>query len=191
MDRVAANGASEETQVNVAKRLGDQINEFSRLHKPEMPLSTYVGMTLVPVYTWKGFILEKWKPAASFGSPDIWYSYRFNGEAALGPYPTYGDYELCAGPTPYLPTAEQCIDAIKETFRALDERPTSPQARMSQMLAAMEKQEKALDRETHKKIADGFKEDALIYKTLSLSAGRVRNQLAKEAGVPDTTHCGN
>jgi hypothetical protein len=191
LDRMAANGASEETLVRVAKTLGEQINEFSRQYRPEMPESTIIGMTLVPVYTWKGFILEKWKPAENFGSPEVWYSFRFQGEAALGPYPTYGDYELCAGPTPYLPTAEQCIDAIKETFRALDERPTSPQARMSQMLAAMEEQEKELDRQTKNMVDDAFKEDAMLYKTVSTSAGRARNVLAKKAGVPDSVHCGN
>lgn len=191
LDNLAANGASEETLIRVARHIAQEIEEFTRLHKPEMPESTFVGMADVPAYTYKGFILEKWKPADCFGPPDVWYSYRFNGESALGPYPTYGDYELCAGPTPYLPTAQECIDAIKDTFRTLDERPTSPQARMSQMLAAMEEQQKAIDRETENRIEDGFKEDSMIYKTVSLSAGRARNVLAKAAGVPDSTHCGN
>lgn len=168
----------------------EEISEYmnSRAAQPE---KTIVGMVDRPLYQYQGFVLEKWKPAITFGSPEVWYSYRFHGEAALGPYPTYGDYELCAGPTPYLPTQEECIEAIQRTFREIDARSSSPKERMCQMLAAMEEQEKALERETLNKIEDRFKEDSMIYKTVSLSAGRARNELAKEAGVPDNIHCGN
>ena len=169
-----------------------EINEYVNSRTAAQPEKTIVGMVDRRLYQYQGFILEKWKPAITFGSPDDWYSYRFQGEAALGPYPTYGDYELCAGPTPYLPTQEECIEAIQRTFREIDERPSSPQARMSQMLAAMEEQEKALQRETENKIEAGLKEDAMIYKTISSTgAGRARQELAKQAGVPDNIHCGN
>jgi hypothetical protein len=170
-------------------RSTDEINEYVNARVTVQPEKTVIGMIDRPLYQFKGFILEKWKPAITFGSPDEWYAYRFQGEAALGPYPTYGDYELCAGPTPYMPTQEQCIEAIQRTFREIDERPTSPQARMSQMLLAQEEQEKALDRETHSKIEEKFKEDALLYKTSSLAAGRARNELAEAAGIKE--HYGN
>jgi hypothetical protein len=63
---------------------------------------------------------------------------------------------------------------------------------MSQMLNAMEQQEKELARETESKIEERVKEDKMLYKVGNrLEAGRARNELAKEAGVPESQHYGN
>ena len=170
-------------------RSTQEINEFVNHRITATPERTVVGMIDRPLYQFKGFILEKWKPAITFGSPEDWYSYRFNGEAALGPYPTYGDYELCAGPTPYMPSAEQCEDAIRRTFKEIDERPSTASGRMAQMLEAQDAQEKALEKENFTKVENVLKEDKMLYKTSSLAAGRARNELAEKAGI--TEHYGN
>ena len=172
-------------------RSTEEINEFVNHRIRATPERTVVGMIDRPLYQFKGFILEKWKPAITFGSPEEWYSYRFNGEAALGPYPTYGDYELCAGPTPYMPSAEQCEEAIRMTFKEIEERPSTASGRMAQMLEAQDAQEKALEKENFSKVENVLKEDQMLYKTLSLPAGRARNELGEAAGIPRTEHLGN
>jgi hypothetical protein len=68
-------------------RSTQEINEFVTQWSERQPLRVITGMVDRPLYQFKGFILEKWKPAITFGSPDEWYSYRFQGEPALGTLP--------------------------------------------------------------------------------------------------------
>ena len=170
-------------------RTTEEINEYVQEQMNRHPDRVVTGMIDRPLYQFKGFIIEKWKPAITFGSPDEWYSYKFNGEPALGPYPTYGDYELCAGPTPYMPSAAQCVDAIQQTFKEIDERPSTASGRLAQMLQAEDAYEKALEKENFDKVENILKEDKMLYKTSSLAAGRARNELAEKAGI--TEHYGN
>lgn len=168
-----------------------EINEFVNSKINASPERIVEGMVERPLYNCKGFILEKWKPAITFGSPEEWYAYRFQGEAALGPYPTYGDYELCAGPTPYMPSAAECEDAIKRTFQEIENRPSTASGRLAQMMQAQDAQEKAIDKENFSNIENSLKEDKALYKTISLPAGRARTELADKAGIPRTEHVGN
>lgn len=189
LDEKSGIGVKQIQQMLKEGRTTEEINEFMNYKVTASPERVIQGMIERPLYQFKGFILEKWKPAVTFGSPEDWNAFRFNGEPALGPYPTYGDYEICAGPTPYMPSAEQCEEAIRMTFKEIDERPSTAGGRMAQMMMAQDAQEKALDRETQNMVESVMKEDALLYKTSSLAAGRARNELAEAAGIKE--HYGN
>lgn len=166
-----------------------EINEYVQGRTSVTPITVVRGMVDRPLYQFGGFVLEKWKPAESFGSPVDWYAFRFEGEPALGPYPTHGDYELCAGPTPYMPTSAEVEEAIRRTYKEIEDRPSTPMARMSQMLSQMEAAEETQAKEQHAVIDAKYKEDKMLYKTVSLGAGRARNVLAEGVGIKE--HYGN
>jgi hypothetical protein len=187
----AAQAACSKFEVDrLQKQLGGQLDEFinGRLQAGK-PLSVERGMKDIPVYNFTGFILEKWKPADTFGTPMEWTRFRFEGQAALGPYPTYGAYELISGPTPYMPTSEQVETAIRREARELNERSVSPQERVLKMMQEIEAIEEAEARETHRNIDAAYKETSVLMNRISLGAGKVRQELANKAGLDG--HYGN
>jgi hypothetical protein len=183
LDEMMENGDSVSDLINAAKKQREEVQELIASKMAAHPEKVIRGMVDRPLYAFTGFVLEKWKPAESFGTPVEWYSFRFEGEAALGPYPTYGDYELVAGPTPYMPTSAQIEEAIRHEFHVLENRPRSTQARMSQILAQVEAAQAADEREQFNKIEAMCKETMPLFRTLSLGAGRVRQELADKAGL--------
>jgi hypothetical protein len=144
----------------------------------------------IELYPFEGWVLEKWKPAESFGAPADWEAYRFGGENALGPYPVFGEYELVAGPTPYMPTAAQLEEAIRHDFRNIQSKPKSARERVCLLMAKIEQRQKAKAREQANH-AEAFRKDgpASLRNRLSLGAGRVIQELATEAGLEG--HYGN
>jgi hypothetical protein len=172
------------------KQLNDRLDEHIKaLAVPKAPNSVERGMMDIPIYNFEGWILEKWKPAHTFGSQDEWYAFRFEGKAALGPYPIHGEYELCAGPTPYQPSSEQLETAIHEEIRKAEARPTSARERMVQTMLDIERQQEAQDRETQNQVEAAYKDASVLMNRLSLGAGKVRTELALKAGI--TEHYGN
>lgn len=174
----------------LAKALSGEIDEVMRTNLAKAPTRIDTGMADVELYPFEGWILEKWKPAESFGSPAQWEEFRFQGANALGPYPVMGEYELVAGPTPYLPSQEQLEDAIRQDFRNIQSRPRSARERVCLLMAKIEQRRKLKAREQANK-AEAFQKDgpASLHNRLSLGAGRVMNELAEKAGI--TEHCGN
>lgn len=162
-----------------------EISEFfeSNLHKS--PLKVVEGLNeYTPLYMMEGWILEKWKPAEHFGGQEEWTSFRYKGEASLGPYPYNGDYELVAGPTPHMLTAKQIEDAIRENFKAIDERPSTAMGRFMLLKAKreqrMKQKEQRIRDQIHAFVKDG---PASLYNRLSLNANRVIQKLADDAGL--------
>lgn len=156
----------------------------------QAPIRVERGMKEVELYVVEGFVLEKWKPASSFGTPSEWYGYRFEGECALGPYPDAGDYEMVAGPTPHMPTSEQLEDAVRQHFREINNRPASAKDRMALLLAKMDAKRKARERERKNEIEAQVKDGpASLHNRISLGAGRVIQELADKAGLRG--HYGN
>lgn len=183
--RVLSVHAAEE----LSRKLGNELDDMLKSRLTAQPRCVEEGMRQVQIYPFEGFILEKWKPAESFGSQEGWYQYKVNGMSALGAYPTHGEYEHVAGPTPYLPSEEQITDAIKQDFRNIQNRPPSPRERVLRMLEKQDLARKAKEKEK-RNFAESFHKDLNpIMRTLSLGAGRVRNALAKRAGIKE--HVGN
>ena len=173
----------------LAKQFNGQFEEVLRSKLSAAPISVVRGMMDVPLYPYEGFILEKWHPVEHYGPPDEWNRLTFDGMPAAGPYPEFGDYELLAGPTPYMPTIEQLEEAIRHNFRDVQTRPRSSQERVRLLLERAEQATKAKDRAIRDK-ADAFRKDTgALMNRLSLGAGRVRQELADRAGVKG--HHGN
>lgn len=149
-------------------------------NKPE---KVVVGMVDRKLYTFSGWIIEKWKPAATWGNPADWYGYTFQGECAIGEFPHYGEYELCAGPTPKMPSATQVEDAIRQDFREIDRRPANANQRVVQLMEGFEREYKRRQNEAINRVLDLAKEDSPLMNRLSLGAGLVRQEMAKRAGL--------
>lgn len=181
---------SKHEQDRLQQELGGTLNELIAAKMVAgTPLAVNRGMADIPIYNCEGWIIEKWKPAHTFGPPDEWYAFRFEGQAALGPYPQHGEYEICAGPTPYQPSAQQLEEAIRETERIIDERPASAAERLVKTMADIERHQALQDRETHNLVESIYKDSAPLMNRISLGAGKVRTQLALAAGVKE--HVGN
>lgn len=183
-------GIQRAQEMILAGKSAEEITEFLEGKVTVSPLRVDEGMAEIPLYTVEGFVLEKWKPAASFGAPSDWTETRFNGEPAAGPYPEFGDYELVAGPTPHMPSAEQLEDAIRRNFHDIEDRPSSAKERVALLLARKQLEREARQREQRQK-ADDFRRDgpASLRNRLSLGAGRVIQELATKAGLKG--HYGN
>jgi hypothetical protein len=183
-------GFTEDEITKLTRDISGMIEEVVQECLARQPKSVFVGMAEVEVYPNEGWILEKWKPAEAWGPEDAWTGYQFQGVSALGPYPTFGAYELFAGPTPIMPTEEEIATAIRVHFQELDSRPSSPQQLVAQMMNAREernrKKRAARLADIQAAASDG---PASLHKTLSLGAGRVINALAKKAGIKG--HVGN
>lgn len=130
-----------------AERMDRQIDEIIAEELKKVPLRVDVGQQLTPLYNLEGWILEKWRPASTFGSPEEWERYQFAGIAALGPYPYQGDYEMMAGPTPHLPSEVQLEEAVREHLKELHDRPTSARERALRHMQAMERKKQAIARD--------------------------------------------
>lgn len=136
----------------MAQDLSAEIDDLLNEKLNATPIRVDMGMAEVPLYPFEGWILEKWKPAESFGPPSMWEMYRFNGENALGPYPYSGDYELVAGPTPHPLTIKQAEDAIREDFKTIQSRPFQARQRVAWLLERQERQRKQRQRERRNQI---------------------------------------
>ena len=82
------------------------------------PDSVKIGMFWVPLYPVKGWGLERWFPAAAFGSKREWESALSQDDRTpmMGPYPERGDYFMPSGggPWPEIPLLEDIRAAISQ-----------------------------------------------------------------------------
>jgi hypothetical protein len=184
-------GFSREDIEKLTKRMTGMIEEIAQEVLARHPKAVFSGMADdVEVYPNEGWILEKWKPAEAFGPPEEWYKYTFQGIAALGPYPTFGTYELFAGPSPELPTEDEIRLAISRHYQELDSRPQNPQWLLAQMMSAREERNRKKRAARKADIEAALKDGpGSLHNRLSLGAGRVMNELAKKAGIKE--HVGN
>ena len=174
--------------LNIKKALqlaqnGADADTIAEALKPATPLRVDHGIADVPLYPNEGFIIEKWKPAFSFGPPSDW-------PESEGPYPQYGDYEYLCGPTPYLPTIEQMETAIRQNMRNVEERPTSRKERLVRLMNMHQVRMDAEKKRRAQMVEDFVKYGpASLYNRISLGAGRVIQELANGAGLKG--HYGN
>jgi hypothetical protein len=138
----------------------------------------------------KGWVLERWLPAHCFGSREQWNrTLRMPDDEPMMPYPQFGDYEFIDGPCNELPGIEVLRSQIAFTERNLEKRGGNPETRMRERVNAAERE--------HEKARNKYVEDAYLYlrdKTKpiwgsSLAAGRLREELARKAGL--RIHVGN
>jgi hypothetical protein len=184
IDTMETQGFAREDIKRMSDRLNQEIEHQWNSKMGQAPLRVDHGMQDVELYAVDGFVLEKWKPASAFGTRSEWESFRFEGQNALGPYPESGDYELIAGPTPYMPTSSQLEDAVRQHFNEINNRPASAKDRFALLLSKMDQKRAAKEREW-KNLAESYAKDgpASLRNRLSLGAGRVMQGLADKAGL--------
>lgn len=173
-----------------AERMDRQVDDIITAELKKVPLRVDVGQQLVPLYNLEGWILEKWRPASTFGSPEEWNRYQFAGVAALGPYPYQGDYEMIAGPTPHMPSELQLEEAVREHMKELHDQPSSARERALLQMQAMERRKQEIASDRRNQIESIVKDGpASLHDRVSLGAGRVIKELAEKAGLKG--HYGN
>jgi hypothetical protein len=191
LDDISGLGIGEMREMVKEGKPEQEINEFLQSRLMIKPDSVTVGMKEIPVYGYEGWVLEKWKPASNYGFPSDWEQFKFHGEMALGPYPEFGDYEYCAGPTPYMLTESQIEDHIRFDMKQIDSKSSSPKQRVLLLLQRREIALAQKKRDRKSVIETVLKYGSLgnLRNRLSLGAGRIRQQLADQAGLKG--HWGN
>lgn len=172
------------------QRRPEEIVEYLQANMRKGPERMIRGYVDRPKYGMVGWILEKWKPAESWGSPADWYAYQFEGVCALGPYPARGDYEHVAGPTPYQPSIADIKRAIQENFRDCDDRPLSAAVRLQQIMDQMELEKAAKEKALYDRL-DAQVQDSPVTicgNKVSLGARRVMNELQENIGIRSQYH---
>ena len=148
------------------------------------------GRFEVPKYPCEGWVLERWFPASTWGTPEEWKSHKSeDGSTIMGEYPTQGDYWMLAGPFEKIPELGDLENAIAMHKRAMATAPTSYANVLRQTV---------LDQETARETRRQKLEDELAYmrknelvpvlKSGSLEAQRFRNKLNESIG--DRSHLG-
>lgn len=162
-----------------------EIVEYLQANMRKGPERMIRGFVDRPKYGLVGWILEKWKPAESWGPPADWYAYSFEGVCALGPYPLRGDYEHVAGPTPYQPSIADIKRAIQENFRDCDDRPLNAAVRLQQILDQMQLEKNAKEKALINRLDAEVRDHPVstCYNRLSLGAGRIMQEAADRAGL--------
>ena len=158
-----------------------------------------------------GWLLEKWYPAHFFGSRDAWYGmgmdnpngeewvveanqalaafYRDKGIPKLGPYPEQGDYEKVSMSMRQLPPFDSLLSVIQRINRNIVGKSGTPQQRIAKKVYESDMRIEA-DKEKKKELMKLKIRDRMsAYRGSSLESGRLREELAKRAGLRE--HCGN
>jgi hypothetical protein len=115
------------------------------------PLRRKAEMRWVPKYPGEScWLIERWMPAASYGTPEQWYrpvaeggTQLPNGLAALGDYPYLGDYEDIGARMYWYPTERHVTTAIAAVERGLEMAPGTALGRARRRTwQAMQEQER-------------------------------------------------
>lgn len=168
----------------IARDMEDEMDGIMQDRLRLCPVKVIRGMDDIPLYPFEGWMIEKWRPASFFGVPAQWEAFKFEGSNALGGYPHQGEYEYCAGPTPYPLTKRDIEDAIRQDLKNIQERPQHPRERVFRMMQKLEQRQQQKERERKNKIESILKDSpAKLYNRLSLGAGRVIQDLADKAGL--------
>lgn len=159
--------------------------------KPSAPQSVVIGRHEYRKYTaLHGFVIEKWRPPSHYGPRSTWEAVQFRGEAALGPYPERGDYEMIAGPADRMPSLTVIEEAIRKHFRDLEDQNPDPKQRVLEHIIQLQEAADRLHQDQLSIITAKLKDSEFgLRNRLSLGAGRVMNKLAEQTG--HRSHFGN
>lgn len=135
----------------------------------------------------EGWILERWFPATSYGSPEEWYSFKaVDGiTPMLGPYPEAGDYEFIYGPWLRTPSIDVLERRISEYTNKQANKKGTPESRAREY--SQRWQEKyELEEIQRKHEYEAMMRDHLSpLKSGSLPASRWRQELAGRIGISE------
>jgi hypothetical protein len=148
------------------------------------PVSYTTGWQWIPKYPVVGWIIEKWFPSGSWGTPEQWASEKNEeGERLHGEYPHRGDYYILGESFPERPPISDVETAIQMYLRSEAEKPTDFERAMKRALA-VEKDRIEKKREKYEaKLRQFHKSEILsVLVSTSLAAQGVRNDLQDSLG---------
>ena len=174
------------------------------------PLRVFVGVEKVNRYCFDGWILQVWRPASHFGTPEFWNSPAFfwKGDSTnnvLGPYPERGDFEIAGERAernhqgdykvvqnvwPGIPALMLLEDMIAfYDCERMRNYAADPHTRRLIRVNEVNNRLKAKQAKEHDTRLKMIQDVMKTYMGSSLAAGAMRTKLAEKAGI--TEHCGN
>jgi hypothetical protein len=135
-----------------------------------------------------GWIVERWFPASTWGTPEQWASQKAEDGSRLlcEEYPSRGRYWMMMGPFDHIPDLGDLENAIAMHTESMNNQPTNYDAYFRQV---MRDEECARQKAKEKLIADlnyrRKNELVPVLKSTSLGAQRFRNQLTAQAGLSE------
>lgn len=147
------------------------------------------GIVELPKYNCEdGWIVEKWFPASTWGTPEEWAAHKAEDGSRLlcEEYPARGAYWMLIGPFPKLPDLGDLECAISMHQQSMQNRPTNYDAYFKQV---MRDEEAARKKAKEKLVADlnyrRKNELVPVLKSTSLEAQRFRNELTEQSGLKE------
>lgn len=142
-------------------------------------------------YAFDGWVLERWVPSIMYPRYEYEKKIPNTNISFLGPYPENGDYEMCAGGPGQteIPELSRLDDAIAATEQAKNRHRSSVEQETLQRLNAAQHDYEVQMQKEEVAIREKLRKDRAILFGTSLAAGRVRNELARRAGIRE--HVGN
>jgi hypothetical protein len=157
------------------------------------PTSIRAELRTVKVYPGiEGWILEKWFPAHKYGSRESWLRAKVEGTdiPLLGPYPENGDYEMVSpDSSPRVPGFSLLREAVSSYEYARQAVEGTIERRTSERVNEAEFRMRAAEEKYAKYVQDYLRDYSKPIWGSSLAAGRMREELARKAGVKE--HAGN
>ena len=147
---------------------------------------TTAALVEVAKYPVEGWIIERWFPAETWGSPQDWGSHKSEDGTRMlqGEFPSRGDYWIVGGPFDKIPELGDLECAISMHKQAMETRPANYKAHFQQTIR---NEETARERRREKLEADlaymRKTELVPVLKSGSLEAQRFRNQLQTACGL--------
>ena len=152
---------------------------------------TSAALVEIAKYPCDGWIIERWFPAETWGTPDQWKAHRSEDGSAMmkGEYPSRGDYWMVGGPFPRIPELGDIECAISMHQQSMEKRPVNYAALFKKMIADDEAAREARRQKLEDDLAYMRKNELVpVLKGTSLEAQRFRNQLQTACGL--TEHLG-
>lgn len=182
-----------------------EVHEFVTwtAERNERPLRRDTGYRWVNKYPVKGIVIEKWNPPDKYGNPAEWEAKKIMGYSFCGPYPHEGDYEMIGGEEeeeedceiinlfdkpftlPRLtrlpwPTKDKLSIWIRKYHEVLHTQPENPYTRTMLRIAEFQQREVLRYQRIQKSFEPLVKDIEQILHSVTLEAGRLREQMVKE-----------
>lgn len=143
-----------------------------------------MGPHYIPKYPCQGWILERWMPPHIFGDKDTWEKQRDQwGDPIMGPFPNEGDYWMLDGPWERIPELSLIERSIASTERDRNNQPQFFEFTLKRLIKEQEDDEEKAFQKWEAELAKYCKSEIdPIFKTLSLGAQRVRDEVQKSLG---------
>jgi hypothetical protein len=135
------------------------------------PVRRVVAMRWTPKYPGEhAWIIERWAPASSYGTPEQWYApisqggtWLPAGIAACGDYPHWGDYEDIGARMYWYPTENHVTMAVDAIERQREGQPGTAAGRALRRAYRAQREQEQRDREFDQLAAEVFDDSSFAF----------------------------